>query len=420
MKHLYCVLIQIIEWLLPVSALFSKKMTLFVKGRKDITFRLKNSFSEKDSVIWFHAASLGEFEQGLPVIEELKKKFSTHKILLTFFSPSGFEVKKNNTIADVTLYLPLDTQKNAKQFIDAIPLELVFFIKYEYWPNILNELSKKEIKTYLISGIFRENQLFFKWYGGFYRKALSCFAHFFVQNENSKLLLNRLGFNNVTVSGDTRFDRVSAILERNNYIDFIDKFKNNTLTLVAGSTWQKDEDILVSYINNTSEKIKIILAPHSIKKENIALLKNGITKKTLLYSEKDAIPFENIKDYEVFILDTIGILTKVYSFADIAYVGGGFGNPGVHNVLEPAVFGIPIIIGPNYTHFTEATTLVSLKGCEVIKNNDDFKERMTLFIKNENSRRTKGEICKKFVLENKGATDKILHHLNKELNNDFY
>ena len=389
-------------------------MKLFVNGRKDVFPTLKNKIAPNDKTIWFHAASLGEFEQGLPVMEQIKKQFPQHKIIVTFFSPSGYEVRKNNSIADVTVYLPLDTKSNAQKFLELVHPELVFFIKYEYWPNYLNELKKQNTKTYLISGIFRENQAFFKWYGGFYRKALQTFDYFFVQNDSSKQLIQNIGFNNVKVSGDTRFDRVVSILERDNTLDFIEQFKNNQITIVVGSSWPKDENLLVNYINNSSENVKFIIAPHNIKGEQIANLKQQIEKATVLFSEKEN---KNLAEFQVFIIDTIGILTKIYSYADIVYVGGGFGNPGVHNILEPATFGVPIVVGPNYSHFAEATALINMNGCVSITNQKQLNEAFDLLLNNEDERHEKGHICSTFVQMNKGATDIILKHiLNENLN----
>ena len=398
---------QIVKFL----AIFSPKMKLFVDGRKTVFQTLESRISSTDKTIWFHAASLGEFEQGLPVMEKIKKEFPNHKIVVTFFSPSGYEVRKNNSIADFTVYLPLDTKSNTQKFIKLVHPDLVFFIKYEYWPNYLNELKKLNIKTYLISGIFRENQAFFQWYGGFYRNALKAFDYFFVQNESSKLLLHKLGYKNVKISGDTRFDRVVSILERDNSLDFIKQFKNNTITIVIGSSWPKDEILLVNHINQTNVKVKFIIAPHNIKVEQIQELKNSITKKTILFSEKENTDLSN---YDVLIVDIIGILTKIYSYADIAYVGGGFGNPGVHNILEPATFGIPIIVGPNYSHFAEAVALVHQEGCISIANQNELNDALSNLISNEDIRLEKGHICSTFVQMNKGATSVILKYiLNK-------
>ncbi|WP_298305728.1 glycosyltransferase N-terminal domain-containing protein [Flavobacterium sp.] len=413
MLFLYNLIIIFASQVVKLLALFSPKMKLFVDGRKEVFSILKSKINTTDKTIWFHAASLGEYEQGLPVIEKIKVQYPNHKIVVTFFSPSGYEVRKNNTVADATVYLPLDTKSNAQKFIKAINPELVFFIKYEYWPNYLNKLKKLEIKTYLISGIFRENQAFFKWYGGFYRNALKTFDYFFVQNESSKNLIQSIGFNNVKISGDTRFDRVVAILERDNSLDFIEQFKNNKTTIVIGSSWPKDENLVVNYINNAPSNLKFIIAPHNIKSEQMANLKSQISKSTILFSENvETRHALSLQEKNVFIIDTIGILTKIYSYADIAYVGGGFGNPGVHNILEPATFGIPIIIGPNYSHFAEVIALVHQEGCVSISNQNELNEALDNLVLNEDVRHEKGHICSTFVQMNKGATDIILKHIS--------
>ena len=407
----YNYLMVLVSFLLKLVALVNPKMKLFVEGRKNV-FSTLGQLQKKDKTIWFHAASLGEFEQGLPVMERIKTLYPNHKIVLTFFSPSGYEVRKNNTVADITVYLPLDTLPNAKRFVEMVHPDLVFFIKYEYWPNYLKELKKASIKTYLISGIFRNNQAFFQWFGGFYREALKTFDYFFVQNESSKLLLQKIGFQNVKISGDTRFDRVVSILERDNSLDFIEQFKGDspsTKLVVIGSSWPKDEELLIPYINTCSESVKFIIAPHNIKTDQILTLKSQIVKPTLLFSEKEN---QNVSEFQVFIIDTIGILTKIYSYAAIAYVGGGFGNPGVHNILEPATFGIPIVIGPNYSHFAEATALIHLEGCISISNPQELQDAFDNLISNEAIRHEKGHICESFVQMNKGATAIILKHIS--------
>jgi 3-deoxy-D-manno-octulosonic-acid transferase len=409
MLFLYNLIVRLTGFLLKIIAFFNLKIKLFVEGRKVVFPTLEQKIKPADKTIWFHAASLGEYEQGLPVIEQTKEKFPLHKIIVTFFSPSGYEVRKNNTVADVTVYLPLDTKKNAQEFLRLVHPDLVFFIKYEYWLNYLSELKKQNTPTYLISGILRENQMFFKWYGSFYRKALDTFTYFFVQNENSKKLLKQLHKTNVAVSGDTRFDRVAAILEKDNTLDFIANFKNHTLTIVIGSSWPKDESLLVDFINSTKQKAKFIIAPHNIKEEQIQQLKNSITRKTILFSEKENATLSN---YDVLIINTIGILTKIYSYADIAYVGGGFGNPGVHNILEPATFGVPIVIGPNYSHFEEATALVNLEGCITFSNKVELDTAFTNLILNETERQERGHICRTFVQMNKGATNVIMNTIS--------
>ncbi|AEW85502.1 3-deoxy-D-manno-octulosonic acid transferase [Flavobacterium columnare NBRC 100251 = ATCC 23463] len=410
MLFLYNTIIHFVQFFLNIIALLNPKIKLFVKGRKDVFNTLASKINPTDKTIWFHAASLGEYEQGLPVMEKIKENFSSYKIILTFFSPSGYEVKKNNTIADITIYLPLDTKANANLFLELVHPEKVFFIKYEFWPNYLNELGKRKIDTYLISGIFRKKQLFFKWYGGFYRNALKNFNYFFVQNDSSKELLKTIGFQNTIVSGDTRFDRVITILGRNNTLDFIKQFKDDKTTIVIGSSWPKDEDLLIPYINQSSDDVKFIIAPHNIKGGQISNIMSQINKSVVLHSEMSN---KNLAQFNVFIIDTIGILTKIYSYADMAYVGGGFGNPGVHNILEPATFGVPVIIGPNYSHFAEATALVHQKGCISISDQTELIQAFNLLIQNEDERREKGHICQTFVQMNAGATQTITNTIFK-------
>lgn len=408
MFFLYNLLVIIAGYALKAIAFFNPKMKLFVNGRKNVFRTLGNKIQATDKTIWFHSASLGEFEQGLPVMEKIRSLYPEHKIVLTFFSPSGYEVRKNSTAADVIVYLPLDTKKNAAEFLRLVHPEMAFFIKYEYWPNYLKELKEQNIPTYLFSGIFRKDQIFFKWYGGFYRKALTAFKMFFVQNESSKLLLQQIGFQNVKISGDTRFDRVLKILNRDNSLDFVEKFKDGKLTVVCGSTWPKDEIQLVNFINTNPFGVKFIIAPHNVKPEQISELKNSISKKTILFSE---LKNKTLADYDVFIIDTIGILTKIYSYADIAYVGGGFGTSGLHNILEPATFGIPIIIGPNYVKFSEAVALVGMGGCISVKSKKELEETLSFLIQNEDERSEKGHIASTFVQMNKNATEIILKNL---------
>ncbi len=400
----YNLIIIISQLILKIVALFSTKIKLFVDGRKSVFEEIENQIDINDKTIWFHAASLGEYEQGLPIMEKVKEDFPTYKIVLTFFSPSGYEIRKNNTTAHLTIYLPLDTTNNAKKFLKLVHPDKVIFIKYEFWPNYLKELMRNNIKTYLISGIFRKNQVFFKWYGGFYRNALQTFTHFFVQNEASKKLLHSIGYNHVTISGDTRFDRVSKILTQDNTLPFIEEFIQNEKVIVVGSSWDNDEKILVEYINSTNQNIKFIIAPHNIKKDEIINLKSSIKHHVVLFSEKEG---KNLSEFNVFIIDTIGILTKIYSYADIAYVGGGF-NLGIHNILEPATFGIPIIIGPKYEKFAEAVALVQNKGCISVKNQKELNEIFDRLLQNDDERFEKGNICSTFVEFNKGATEHIL------------
>lgn len=410
MKVLYNFLVFTTSLLLPIMTLFNKKIKLFVVGRKETFSKIKALKCE--NVIWFHAASLGEFEQARPMIEELKKTYDEYKILVTFFSPSGYEVRKNYKLADVICYLPLDSKSNAKKFLDIVNPKFAIFIKYEFWPNLLNELKLKEIPTILVSGILRENQLFFKSYGGFMRKSLEAFHHFFVQDETSKKLLSAINFENVSIAGDTRFDRVSKILEQDNSLDFIDEFKNNQYTIVAGSTWQEDEELLVNYINNNASKNeKFIIAPHNIKQEAILELKKSIHIKTVLFSERFD---KNLKEYQVFIIDTIGLLTKIYAAADLGYVGGGL-KTGLHNILEPATFGIPVVIGNKYEKFKEAVDLVKIGGCISIKNQEELTANLISFKKDENFRKLTGVINKRYIKDHLGATKLVMNYFKDKI-----
>jgi 3-deoxy-D-manno-octulosonic-acid transferase len=396
---------------LKLIALFNKKIHLFVEGRKEVFVKLNGEISKKDKVIWMHCASLGEFEQGRPILEKLKTTYPTHKLVLTFFSPSGYEVRKNYEIPEVVCYLPLDTKKNARQFISIVNPQLAIFVKYEFWPNFLKALKNRNIQTILVSGIFRKDHFFFKWYGGWMRQSLKAFSHFFVQDTNSKKLLNSINFENVTVSGDTRFDRVVEITQQNNELNFISDFVNNSYTLVAGSTWKEDELLLVDYINHhASENEKFIIAPHNIKSEDIQQLKKSIVKNTVLFSEKEG---KNLHDFQVFIIDTIGILTKIYSYATIAYVGGGFTKSGVHNVLEPATFGVPIIIGPNYYKFNEVVELVKNEACFVANNSQKLSVLLSEFFIQNKKRENAGSNAINYVKNKTGATLKILNYLKK-------
>ncbi|WP_190304103.1 3-deoxy-D-manno-octulosonic acid transferase [Paenimyroides baculatum] len=403
MKFLYQLGINLAALLLPVSRFFSPKMKLFVDGRKQSFAILENQIDKNQEYIWFHVASLGEYEQGLPVMEEIKAKYPEYKLLLTFFSPSGFEIRKNNKIADITIYLPLDTKQNVKRFSDLVQPKMVFFIKYEFWPNYLRELKNRNIPTYLISGIFRKNQLFFKWYGGFYRNALKSFNHFFVQNDTSAQLLKSINFTNSSVNGDTRFDRVAQIVERVEPLDFIAEFKNNTTTIVIGSSWIDDENVYLPYLNN-SENIKFIIAPHNIKEEEITRLISKIDKKTIRYNNYKT---EDLKDADVFIIDTIGILTQIYAYADIAYVGGAF-KTGLHNILEPATYGTPVVIGPKYSKFQEAKDLVALGSCIVVNNTEELSATFNRLIADADYRNELGTKNREFVLKNKNATKVIM------------
>ncbi|MFK5982683.1 MAG: glycosyltransferase N-terminal domain-containing protein [Flavobacteriaceae bacterium] len=408
MNFLYNLSISISSLFIWFTQFFNPKMKLFVKGRRSVFKTLKSQIKLEDKTIWFHCASLGEYEQGVPIMEATKKMYPNHKLVVSFFSPSGFEVKKDNSIGDITVYLPLDTQGNAKKFIKLIHPSLAVFVKYEFWPNYLFQLKKNNIPTLLVSGLFRENQIFFKAYGSFMRSALKNIDHFFVQDEASKKLLESIQIENVSISGDTRFDRVHSQLKQDNSLDFIADFKQDKICAVLGSTWPEDDSILLEYINNASDKVKFIIAPHEVKPSRIEDLKMNIEKKTVLFSEKEE---KNLTDYKVFIIDTVGILTKIYSYADVAYVGGAMGKTGLHNILEPATFGVPIVIGNNFDNFPEAKELQELKGLFSVKMSLGCSAILFKLVNDEAFRKKSGVITKKYIQDNVGATEKVMSYI---------
>jgi len=411
MRILYSFLTRVSYLFLWVAQFFSKKMRLFVSGRQAVFEKLAQHINKEDKTIWFHCASLGEFEQGLPIMEAVKKEYPAYKIVISFFSPSGYEVKKNTPIADVVVYLPLDTLPNAKNFIDAVHPSLVLFVKYEFWPNYLFELQKRDIPTLLISGLFREGQVFFKGHGSFMRKALKSFDHIFVQDTISEKLLNHINITNVTVSGDTRFDRVSHQIEQDNSLSFISAFKGDSLCIVCGSTWPEDEAILLDYINEAPKQVKLIVAPHNIDTSKIEQFRKKLKHASVLYSEKEG---KKLNEFSVFIIDTIGLLTKIYSYADIAYVGGAVGKTGLHNILEPATFGVPIVIGNNFENFPEAKRLQQLAGLYAVATKDECTEILNKLVTNASFREKTGMIAGHFVNSNTGATHIALAYIHKE------
>ncbi|WP_435261497.1 3-deoxy-D-manno-octulosonic acid transferase [Tenacibaculum sp. nBUS_03] len=399
-------------FLLKIIALFNKKINLFIEGRKNSFSKLK-TISKEDKVIWFHAASLGEFEQGRPIIEKIRKDYPDYKIILTFFSPSGYEIRKDYPLVDIVCYLPFDTRANMQRFIQQIHPKMSIIIKYEFWPNLLDQLKKQNVPTILISGIFRKKQLFFKWYGTFFKNKLQAFDHFFLQNKTSKNLLQSIGFQNITLNGDTRFDRVYTILKQDNTIEAIAKFKNNNYTLVAGSTWPEDEKLLVYYINNFAKKDeKFIIAPHTINPYSIGTLRKQLRKKTILFSESQGVDLE---EFQILIIDNIGMLTKIYSYADVAYVGGGLAT-GLHNILEPATYGVPIVFGgKKYKNFQEAKDLLRQRSVTIVTDKEEICNTFVTIKTDFELRKTMGIGNQNYIKHNLGATEKIFHYLKNIL-----
>jgi 3-deoxy-D-manno-octulosonic-acid transferase len=411
MAILYAITIRLYYLIIFIVTPFNSKARLWISGRKGLLGRLAAEIDKDKPLVWFHASSLGEFEQGRPVMESFKKKNPEFKILLTFFSPSGYEVRKNYQGADYICYLPLDTQKNARKFIDIVNPRWVVFIKYDFWFNFLTALSKKGIKTYLISAKFRKDQAFFKPYGFWYKKLLSCFDHFFVQEMESVKLLSMIKLENVTLSGDTRFDRVVQIAAESKPIDLVEKFIAGRFTIVCGSTWGKDEDLLARYIDKTNLGSSFIIAPHEIHIGHIKALQEKINRPTFLYSN---LATDNIPEGTVLIINNIGMLSSLYRYAKLAYIGGGFGT-GIHNILEAAVYGIPVIFGTNYGKFHEAFELINEGGAFSISSYNELEELLNSFQMDENKLAKASDASKFYVANNKGSTEKILSYLENNL-----
>ena len=412
MNILYDLLINIFQLHLHVLKYFNKTVFNFLNKRKKIFKKLKSNISKNEKYIWIHVASLGEYEQGLPVFKKIKSLYKDHKIVLSFFSSSGYDLRKNNPISDLTVYLPIDTSYNAKRFIDLINPEIAVFVKYEFWPNFLKYLKKNNTPTYLLAGVFRKNHWFFKPYGFWMRNNLKTFNHFFVQNNDSKNILKKYNFNNCSVMGDSRFERVLELPNQKNEIKYLNKFKKSKQCFVAGSTWNEDDEIIIKFINSYKENdICFIIAPHQIDLNKINKAKSFIKKKSILMSELNR---DNASENSVIFIDSIGLLTSVYSYADIGYVGGGMGNTGLHNTLEPAVFKIPVIVGKNFGKFHEVSELINLKGFISIKNYDTFKNELIDLINNKKTRDKMGQINYKYILNKIGASEKVITYLKQK------
>ncbi|MBN2520064.1 MAG: 3-deoxy-D-manno-octulosonic acid transferase [Bacteroidales bacterium] len=411
MDLLYEIGLRFFYFMALTGSLFDKKARLWVKGRKGLFRRIRNEIDNINSIAWFHCASLGEFEQGRPIIEEFKLKYPHFKLLLTFFSPSGYEIRKNYAGADYIYYLPLDTKRNAGKFVKLINPKVAFFIKYEFWYNFINQLHKNKIPVFLVSGIFRKNQVFFKRYGGWYRKILKKFNFLFVQDMDSYNLIRKIDIKNVTIAGDTRFDRV--YLHSKSAIDYpeIELFKQNKIILIAGSTWPVDDELLIKFINESEFDIKYIIAPHVISVSQIQHISEKIKFNTIKYSERGNNDLRNAK---VLIIDGIGMLSSLYKYGNIAYIGGAFGK-GLHNILEAAAFGLPVIFGPNYNKFREAISLIENGGAFSINDYDEFYNNLNGLLTNQEEINRIGRICKNYVIRNKGVTKRILQIVNDYL-----
>ena len=412
MNALYNISILFYSILIRLAAPFNIKAGQISKGRKQTFDELQAKIKHDRPIVWVHCASLGEFEQGRPIIEAIRKQHPGYQILLTFFSPSGYEIRKNYDLADYICYLPADTKKNAEKLIELVRPEIVFFVKYEFWFHYIHELKKRNIPLYLVSAIFRENQLFFKnspW-GKWYRKMLFSFEQFFVQDDQSVKLLHGVGIKNVTKAGDTRFDRVAEIARNGKNIPLVEKLKGNSLLVVAGSTWKPDEELLVQYIHSHPET-KFIIAPHETKKANIERLISLLKTPVICYTEATE---ESVMNKQVLIVDTIGILSSIYKYADLSYIGGGFGV-GIHNTLEAAIFGMPIVFGPNYLKFKEATTMVDLGIAFPVNDSSSLNTILDQLLSDNEKRNSIAGQCAHFTNQNLGATQIILNKVFNRL-----
>ncbi|EHG17570.1 3-deoxy-D-manno-octulosonic acid transferase [Prevotella histicola] len=406
---MYNIIMYIIQLGVAIGSIFNDKLRKMWQGEQDAVQTLRKKVEPDADYIWFHAASLGEFEQGRPLMEQIKKSYPQYKILLTFFSPSGYEVRKNYEGADIITYLPIDTVGNARQFLRTVRPVMAFFIKYEFWYNYLHILQYRGIPAYSVSSIFRPDQVFFKWYGRGYGRVLKCFTRFFVQNEESKKLLELIGIHDTMVVGDTRFDRVLQIKEASKQLPIVERFVKGTpedpkKVFVAGSSWQPDEEIFLKYFNNHRDW-KLIVAPHVIGEDHLKFIFSLIKdKKVVRYTQATE---DNVADADVLIIDCFGLLSSVYHYGDVAYVGGGFGV-GIHNVLEAAVWGMPVLFGPNNKHFAEAQGLLQSGGGIEIEDYETFSLIMSQLSDDSAYYGTCGQEAGAFVQSLAGATKKVL------------
>ena len=390
-----------------LASLFDKKVATMWKGERQAIDMLRSKIEPDARYIWFHAASLGEFEQGRPLMERIRRDYPEYKILLTFFSPSGYEVRKNYEWADIICYLPLDTNRNALAFLSTVKPVMAFFIKYEFWYNYLHILKERNIPTYSVSSIFRKEQVFFKWYGKHYSKVLKCFTRFFVQNERSRQLLSMRGIDAVDVVGDTRFDRVLQIKAASKRLPVVEAFKNGAKVFVAGSSWQPDEEIFIRFFNDHPDW-KLVIAPHVISEDHLRQIMSRLKRKVVRYTMTDAV---EAADADVLIIDCFGLLSSIYRYGEVAYVGGGFGV-GIHNVLEAAVWEVPVFFGPNNKRFREAQGLKRSGGGFEITSYEEFEHTMSAFISQPDTISRAGKAAGEYVQSLSGATDKIMDAIN--------
>lgn len=409
---MYTLGIHLYSLAIAFFSLFHRKARTMRLGQWRTNATLRKQIDSNERYIWFHAASLGEFEQGRPVLERIRAEYPDYKILLTFFSPSGYEVKKDYDCADVVCYLPLDTPFSVNKFLSLANPVIAIFIKYEFWGNYLSELKRRDIPVYVISAIFRPGQWFFRWYGRHFLKFIHCFTHLYVQDEASRTLLAKYGITNTSVCGDTRFDRVLEVQSHAREIPLIDTFVKQQggekrLTLIAGSSWPSDEEVFIPYFNAHPE-IRLIIAPHEIHREHLQSIESLLKRPFIRLSEANE---ENLADKDCVIIDSFGLLSSIYRYGELAYIGGGFISSGIHNTLEAAVYDIPVIFGPEYEKFKEACNLLEIGGGFLINNSTDFAEKMDELLADPSLITSAGKIAGEYVRGNAGTTEKIMNDL---------
>lgn len=413
MHILYNVFIALYRAAAFVASFFNQKAKLWLDGRKGWENRMKQAIHPDDKLIWVHCSSLGEFEQGRPVMEKIKKDFPEFKLAVSFFSPSGYEVRKEYVGADYIFYLPADSTSNARKLIQLLHPEILVLVKYEYWYNLLGELKKAEIPVIVISALIKGNEIFLRSWGKWFKKRIDGISHFFVQNEKSKQLLEANGIRDVSVSGDTRFDRVKEIRAENAKVDFVEKFKGDSRLIIAGSTWPEDEELLVRFVNEKLPKDwKLLIAPHNIDAKRIRSTAEKMNKSVVIYSTAEE---ETLKNANVLFVDSVGLLNKIYAYADISFVGGGYTKTGVHNVLEPAVFGVPVLFGPTYDKYLEVIELLESKGGFSFSDYREFEGILLLWITDEKERKKVGKAAERYIYGKPDSVGLIMDYLGNKL-----
>lgn len=406
MRFFYTIGIYLYGFGAKVASLFSYKARKWVHGRYRLLEKTRKLIPDDGrKCVWIHASSMGEFEQARPVLEGIRNEFPQLRIVVTFFSPSGYEIRKDYPHADAVLYLPLDTPRNARRFLDILQPQVALFVKYDFWFNFLKELKQRQIPTFIFSAIFRPSQFFFKSYGGWFRRQLEVFTHFFVQNEESESLLQGIGFKNVTIAGDTRFDRVIQIASTAGTNEIVERFLAGKTAVLAGSTWPPDEAMLHRFITTTPHDVKLIIAPHEIDRHHVEQVKRLFGDMAVCYS--DVEEEQDISGYKVLIVNTMGMLSSLYRYSHIAYIGGGFGK-GIHNILEAVVYGTPVCFGPNHSKFQEAKDILALGGGIYVLNADDLSYVINNWLDNDELWKSASEVCHKYTHDNKGSAEKIL------------